>query len=186
MADFLSIPADLSDLLHAVPMSQGDMVSRLLGMLAEACRLDEDTDELFMDVIGQVLRLLRLRHQTLTSLSQHKQDTTADLLPRLMHARQFIEANYLEPIKTEDVADYVALSEFHFARLFKAAFEVTVHQFVLRLRLNEARHMLEASQQTVTDVSLEVGYSSLSAFIRAFRLQFGMTPSDYRARFKQN
>ncbi len=186
MATFLGVPASIGDLFHAVPMSQGDMISRLLEMLAQASRCDGDTEELFMEVIGQVLRLLRLRHQTLGSLSQHKQNTTDDLLPRLMHARQFIEANYLEPIKTEDVADYVALSEFHFARLFKAAFEVTVHQFVLRLRLNEARHLLESSQQSVTDVSLAVGYSSLSAFIRAFRLQFGMTPTTYRARFQQN
>lgn len=100
-----------------------------------------------------------------------------------MQARQFIEARYLEPIKTKDIADHIALSEYHFARLFKTAFTMTVHQFVIRLRLNESRHLLEQTEHHITDVALMVGYNSLSAYINAFRRQFSVSPSIYRANF---
>jgi len=183
MADFLDIPADFNTLLHAVPLKKGDSISSLLDLLAKNIDTTEEANDIFMSIIGEILRLMRLRYEALLKLSQHKQNTIADILPRLLQARQFIEAEYSEAIKTEDVARYVALSEYHFARLFKTAFETTVHQYVLRLRLNQARYLLEAND-SVTDVSLSVGYNSLSAFITAFRKYFGLTPSAYRAQFQ--
>jgi AraC family transcriptional regulator len=187
MAGFLNIPMTLRHLLHAIPLLQGDTVSHLLQDLELAHQTNPnyaETEEIFMEIIGRILHLMILRHQTLLSLLGRKQDTITDLLPRMLQARQFIEARYLEPIKTQDVADHVALSEYHFARLFKAAFEVTVHQFVLRLRLDKARHLLESSVMRITDIAYAVGYNSLSAFINAFRRQFGVPPSAYRARFQ--
>lgn len=187
MAKFLGIPADLGYLLHAIPLPHGDTLSRLLQLLASTLQATPDRDEaeeLFMEVVGQVLRLLRLRHDAMASLTGHKKNTVHDLLPRLLQARQFIEARYLEPIKTQSVAQHVALSEYHFARLFKTAFDITVHQYVVRLRLDKARHLLEASEMRVTDIALTIGYKSLSAFIHAFRRHFGMTPSAYQSLFK--
>lgn len=183
MAGFLGIPPDLGELLHGVPLPQGDAVSRTLRGLADAIhsgRPHEETEELFLEVVGHTLGLLRLRGEGLLGLSGHRRNTVDDLLPRLLRARQFIEARCLEPIKTRDVARHVALSEYHFARLFKAAFDVTVHQYALRLRLAEARRLLEASEASVTEIALSIGYSSLSAFIHAFRRQFGQTPTSYR------
>jgi AraC-like DNA-binding protein len=186
IAQFLQIPADLNQLLHGIPLLRGDMLSQLLDYLAAIAMNEPDPDELddlFFEVVGQVLQLMRLRHQALLSLAPHKRDTIDDLLPRLLQARQFIEAQFLQPIKTSDAADHVAISEYHFARLFKAAFEVTVHQYVMRLRLNASRHLLEQPESSVTNVALLVGYNSMSAFINAFRRQFGVSPSRYRARF---
>lgn len=183
MADFLSIPFDMTHLLHAVPLPQGDTLSQVLRLMADTLHDPEQTEELFMEVVGQILRLLRLRHQTLVNLAHHKVATVNDLIPCLLQARQFIEANCLEAIQTPDAARYVGLSEYHFARLFKTAFDITMHQYVLRLRLNHARYLLELSEMSITDISLTVGYSSLSAFIHAFRHYNGITPSDYRAQF---
>lgn len=187
MADFLGIPADLTDLLHAVPLLQGDQISQLLWLMAPIGRHDdrEAVAELFLEVVGQVLQLMRLRHQALLGLSGHKKSTVSDLLPRLLQARQLIEARCPEPLKTEDVAAHVALSSYHFARLFKTAFDVTVHQYTLRLRFEQARHLLAQPGATVTDTALTVGYSSLSAFIHAFRRHFGLTPAAYQARLQR-
>lgn len=188
MADFLDIPADLTDLLHAAPLLQGDRISQLLRLMAIANHHHHrvQTEELFLEVVGQVLHLMRLRHQALLGLAGHKESTVADLLLRLLRARQFIEARCPDPVKTEDVAAHVALSQYHFARLFKTAFNVTVHQYALRLRFEKARHLLEQPGATVTDTALTVGYSSLSAFTNAFRRRFGVSPSVYRARFQES
>ncbi|KAA3642825.1 MAG: AraC family transcriptional regulator [Chloroflexi bacterium] len=185
MAGFLGIPADLNQLLHAVPLLQGDTVSQFLqGLIATEDMTHAAAEEPFMDIIGQVLHLQRLRHQALLNLSSYKRNTISELLPRLLQARQYIEARYLHPIKTKQVAGHVALSEYHFARLFKTTFDVTVRQYVIRLRLDEARRLLESTDKRVTDIGLEVGYTSLSAFINAFRRQVGISPSGYRSQFQ--
>lgn len=183
MAEFLNLPFELTDLLHAVPLPQGDAFSRVLRLMVDAVHDREQTEELFMEVVGQVLRMLRVRHQLLMNLAQHRENTVTGLMPGLLQARQFIDAHYLEALHTSDIARRAALSEYHFARLFKAAFDITVHQYVLRLRLNHARYLLESSAMSITDVAGVVGYNSLSAFIHAFRVYCGMTPSEYRSRF---
>lgn len=184
MADFLNIPSQFRDLLHAVPLKKGDEISKLLGLLIRSFDDSQIVEELMMEIVSEVLRLLRLRHEGLLKLSEYKSSTIDDLLPSLLQARQYIEADYLAPIKTVDVANYVAISEYHFARLFKTTFDSTVHQYVMRLRLNEARNLLETSEESITDIAFSVGYNSLSAFIHAFRKQFSMTPSAFRAQFQ--
>ncbi len=183
MAEFLEIPAQFSELLDGVPLPKGDTMSDLLHMLAVEQNM-HTADDLFLDAVGQVLQLLRLRHATVQSLTHNKKSTQADLVPRLLQARQFIEVHYLDAIKTVDVANHVALSEYHFARLFKSAFDMTVHQYVIRLRLDKARRRLEFSDDRITDIALDVGYNSLSAFINAFRKYCGVSPSVYKTKFK--
>lgn len=183
MADFLNIPPGLNQLLHNVPLPQGDELSFLLAELAKACAPPAQlalADELLLDVVGEVLRLLRLRQQALGALAQRKQSTVDDLLPRLLQARQLVEARFLDDLKVAEVATAVTLSAFHFARLFKAAFGESLYQFIKRLRLDEARHRLLADDVSVTELSLQVGYSSLSSFIHAFRQRFGHSPAQYR------
>ena len=141
-------------------------------------------DEGLLEVVGELLRLLRLRQQALAALVQRKQSTVDDLLPRLLQARQLVEARFLDDLQVADVAGAVALSEYYFARLFKAAFSETLYQFVKRLRLDEARHRLLASNVAVTELGLQVGYSSLSSFIHAFRRRFGLSPAQYRTQWQ--
>lgn len=187
MAQFLGIPDNLHQLLHGVPLLQGDQMSAVAAELAAACRPPltlEITEDLFLEVVGEVLRLMRLRHQALERLAGHKHATVADLLPRLLQARQFVEARYTQDFKTQEVADYVGLSEFHFARLFRTAFDVTLRQYVIRLRLDEARRLLEQPAATVTETAFAVGYGSLSSFIHAFGRRFGRSPAQYQAQVK--
>ena len=183
MARFLGIPPGLNQLLHNVPLPQGDELSHLLADLVHACTPPENlaaVEELLLEVVGELIRLLRLRQQALVALAPRKQSTVADLLPRLLQARQLVEARFLDDLQVSDVATAVSLSEFHFSRLFKAAFGESLYQFVKRLRLDEARRRLLDEAVSVTELSLAVGYSSLSSFIHAFRRRFGLSPAQYR------
>lgn len=187
MADFLGISPELNQLMHNVPLPQGDELSYLLAEMVKACTppLDLQTaDDLMLEVVGELLRMMRFRQQALAALAPRKQSTVDDLLPRLLQARQLVEARFLEELQVADVATAVSLSQFHFARLFKAAFGESLYQFIKRLRLDEARFRLMESDLSVTEVSLQVGYSSLSSFINAFRRRFGMSPSQYRTLFE--
>ena len=183
MARFLNISDDLQQLLHGVPLLQGDHLSlsaRQLVLGVETAVSAHEQETLFLEVVGDVLQLMRLRHQALLRLGHHKQQTVQEMVPLLLQARQFVEARYSERFTTQAVANTVGLSEFHFARLFRAAFDVTLRQYVIQLRLDAARLLLEQEPVRVTDVAYKVGYGSLSTFINAFSQRFGLSPKQYQ------
>ncbi|HET9830724.1 MAG TPA: helix-turn-helix transcriptional regulator, partial [Vicinamibacterales bacterium] len=81
-----------------------------------------------------------------------------------------------------ELAARTGLSPFHLHRVFSAATGETPKQYGLRIRLSQAGALLLTSGQSVLSVAMSCGFRSPEVFTRAFRRQFGMTPSAYRAR----
>jgi AraC-like DNA-binding protein len=67
----------------------------------------------------------------------------------------------------------VALSPFHFLRLFSRALGVTPHQYLVRARLRRAARLLAERERRITDVALDVGFADLSNFVRTFHRAAG-------------
>jgi AraC-like DNA-binding protein len=82
------------------------------------------------------------------------------------------------------LAREVQISRFHFIRQFEAVFGVTPHQFRIQSRVDLAKHLLAMGQHSVTDVCMEVGFSSLGSFSALFTRRVGQTPSAYRRRVR--
>ena len=101
---------------------------------------------------------------------------------RLCRARDMLREVHDVPLAIDEVAREAAMSPFHFIRQFHALFGDTPHQFRTRARLDRARHLLALGDHSVTDVCMEVGFSSLGTFSRTFRDIVGETPSRFRAR----
>jgi AraC-like DNA-binding protein len=99
---------------------------------------------------------------------------------RLARARDFLAAGYNERIPLERAAREACLSPFHFQRMFARVFGETPHEFVTRLRMDTAKRLLASGEMPVTDVCLEVGYSSIGTFSARFAAQIGRAPSEYR------
>jgi AraC-like DNA-binding protein len=72
------------------------------------------------------------------------------------------------------------MSQYHFIRLFKAVFGETPKQCQLRARLERAKHLLMLTETSVTDICMEVGFSSLGTFSTVFARRLGVSPSTYR------
>jgi AraC-like DNA-binding protein len=90
-----------------------------------------------------------------------------------------------EPSPTiADLAREVQMSPFHFIRRFESVFGVTPHQFRIQARLDMARHLLAAGRHSVTEVCMEVGFSSLGSFSALFTHRVGEAPSAYRRRVR--
>ena len=99
---------------------------------------------------------------------------------RLVRSRDFLAANIGASVKLEDAARVACLSPFHYHRMFARAFGQTPHEFLTQLRLDRAKAILGNDTLAVTDVCLEVGYSSLGTFSSTFSAIVGCSPSEYR------
>jgi AraC-like DNA-binding protein len=88
------------------------------------------------------------------------------------------------PLTIEEVAREAAMSPFHFIRRFNSLFGHTPHQFRIRGQLDRAKHLLAFGNHSITDVCLEVGFSSLGSFSDLFARRVGVPPSTYRRRFR--
>jgi AraC-like DNA-binding protein len=102
--------------------------------------------------------------------------TQEELYRRLQIAREFLHGTVGERVSLETVAREACLSRYHLHRAFTRTFRQTPHAYLTTLRLNRARSLLR-NGCSVTEVALEVGFSSMSAFSRLFRAHFGASPS---------
>lgn len=130
-------------------------------------------------------RILDDLRQLMWGANAMRQDETemvrqsfADL--HLSRAMEYIRSHYKESIKIDDVAAIALQSRFHFIRSFKLATGYTPYQFVLHLRMEEARRLLKKTAYTVTEISLMLGFSTPSQFYRAFEKTVKLTPEQYR------
>ena len=103
-----------------------------------------------------------------------------DLNRRLLRARDAMDLAYAEPLNVPAVAAVAHVSEAHFIRNFRAVFGETPHRYLQRRRVERSMFLLRETDRSVTDVCLDVGFTSLGTFSRMFREIVGETPSGYR------
>ncbi|MFI7668727.1 helix-turn-helix transcriptional regulator [Nocardia sp. NPDC049526] len=105
------------------------------------------------------------------------------LLPHLRRARDLADRNYAEPLNLDELAAAARVSKYHFLRAFAAVYGVTPAAYLAERRIERAQDYLRATNLTVTEVCMLVGYSSLGSFSSKFRQLVGVTPSEYQAKF---
>jgi AraC-like DNA-binding protein len=104
-------------------------------------------------------------------------------LRRLLRARDLARASFDRDVRVADLAKAAKLSRAHFLRSFAQAFGVTPHEFVIQLRIEEARREL-AKGASVTEACMAVGFSSLGSFSRLFASRVGESPRAWQRRVR--
>lgn len=102
---------------------------------------------------------------------------------RLRKAKDIMLAHLSTGIATPDVARHVGLSTHHFLRAFAAATGQTPHQWMLTQRIDRAMALLRKGDLSITEIALELGFSSPSHFATSFRRIAGVTPRQWRDRY---
>jgi AraC-like DNA-binding protein len=101
---------------------------------------------------------------------------------RMLRARDAMDRSYAEPLDIAALAAIACVSPAHFIRTFKATFGETPHRYLQRRRVERAMVQLRSSEESVTDICMAVGFSSLGTFSRVFAAVVGEPPSVYRRR----
>lgn len=106
---------------------------------------------------------------------------TAELLRRLLRAKDRMDAASNEEWSIHRLARVSCVSEAHFARSFKEAFGLPPHRYLLTRRIERAIALLRDTDLPITDIAFQTGWKSLGTFGRTFRDIMGVSPGDLRA-----
>ena len=92
----------------------------------------------------------------------------------------YINNHFTEDLSLEGVAAQAGFSKFHFSRLFKQYTDSTFYKYLNQKRIEFAKTLLQDPGVSVTEVAFKSGFSSLSAFLRMFKLMNNCTPTEFR------
>lgn len=98
----------------------------------------------------------------------------------VQEAIEYLGNNYTESLSLDELAAFVNYSKSHFCYLFKAVTGMTYIEYLHQLRITQAKKLLLETKKTITDISYEVGYHTITHFNKHFKLITGMTPTQYR------
>ncbi len=139
-----------------------------------------DSSEIFYYLSRQLLIHQKGVSDHHNKLEVRKKSTATELFDRLIKAKNMIDD---EPEKEWSVATLsraVALSEFHFFRTFKKAFNVSPYQYIIRQRIVKASVLLQQKSYSVAETALIAGFADIYSFSKAFKKYKGVCPSAYQ------
>lgn len=101
-------------------------------------------------------------------------------LSDILKTVEYMDANYKEEIRIEDLTQLSHLSETHFRRKFSEYMKITPGEYINLLRVKKACELLRYTDCSIGDVGIQAGFRTDSAFIRNFRKFVGTTPREWR------
>lgn len=170
---FVNRPAGFSHCLHLGEHRQ--LLDPLFdGFYKEAKGAQAFTDERLICLLGELLITLYRLQPTAFSVPMGRADET------VCRVKAYIDEHYAEPIAVGELASLFYLSNCHLSHIFRRVTGYTLKQYLLLCRLAEARTLLYHTNESIGSIALQVGFADVNNFIRYFRQQIGLTPSQYR------
>jgi AraC-like DNA-binding protein len=99
--------------------------------------------------------------------------------------RDYIYRNYHNKIYLEDIADSIGVSTGHLSRVFRADMGMSIQDYIQKFRVERAANLLKYSEAGISEISDYVCFHSQSHFGNVFKRYIGMTPGQYREKFKE-
>ncbi|WP_214784775.1 MULTISPECIES: response regulator [unclassified Exiguobacterium] len=93
---------------------------------------------------------------------------------------KYIEQHFAEELSLQGMSERFYLSREYISRRFKQQYGVNLSEYVLTIRMNEAKRLLETSRQRIYEVAQAVGFSDDKYFRKVFKKQVGVTPNEFR------
>lgn len=114
------------------------------------------------------------------SLAPRQAESNTLIQSRLQIMLQFIHEHFSHKIALEDIAKAASISKSEALRCFHFGVHTTPVNYLIEYRLDRARQLLLTTRNTITDISLTVGFESVGYFCRKFKKTFGVSPKGFR------
>ena len=170
--------------LYSICMQVFDYVERLI---EKNCRDTIDRIHVLQELkialleantLNGVVRALR---EQVNALARHYfNDESSGQNQHIRKAIAYIQENYGSPLKLEDVAKHVYLNPTYFSEIFKMECKVNFSDYLLDIRIENAKKMLRETDLSVAQIAAKVGYSDAKYFSKIFTKVVGIKPTGYR------
>lgn len=161
--------------LHVSGFSDS-LLAQLMDSLWQAGDTANAAGRLFADTAATAT-VARLLHLSGMPPLANKGGLASRHLARII---EYIEARLADDISLDEIATIAGMSAFHVCRAFKQSTGLPPHRYLMRLRLQRAKAMLETTNLPITEIAAQVGYDDPGYLVRLFRAHFGTNPANYR------
>lgn len=135
--------------------------------------------------VRQQLSQLLLLVQTHCAANQPPDNQRLRNARRIKQMLQYIHSHFAQDITVADIAQSAAISESECLRCFRATIHQTPKEYLRQYRIRQSAQLLSTTEEKISAVAAECGFSDMSFFAKTFREYSGMTPSEYRAAQRQ-
>ena len=118
--------------------------------------------------------------QHVMQVSAVKRGTQIEIYKRLCLAKDVLHSSFMDKLDIAEISSVACLSVPQLIRQFKSVFHCTPHQYLMRLRLQHAAERLAQTEEQVSTITWQSGFENTSAFCRAFKAAYGISPEAYR------
>jgi len=94
--------------------------------------------------------------------------------------KEYLQVHYQQEITLQEIADRFYLSREYISRKFKHEFKKTITDYLMEIRIEKAKQLLETSNLRIYEIAHYVGYQNEKYFSKVFKKLIGLTPNEYR------
>jgi AraC family transcriptional regulator len=157
----------------------GAQLQHLVGALAAEATAGTPTGLVFVDALaaGVALQLLHQAGVARPRTERLRGGLAPGVRRRIL---ELIDARLDGNLSLTELADVAGLSPTHFARAFKESVGSAPHQYLMGLRIERARRLLDSPDAVLSDVAARTGFADQAHLTRLFKRQFGVTPGAFK------
>lgn len=155
-------------------------IEELFNKLSRYKNLIIPTD-FYYEIASELLLCDEHIKQKINQISSLKYSTKLEIYKRLEIAKHFLLNSLNGKFDLETLSSISCISKFHLIRLFKQTYGITPHRFFIREKINSIKNVIQQEpNKSLTDISVDFGYSNLYVFSKQFKAIYGVSPREYK------
>lgn len=162
--------------LYVTDSTLDEMLKRISIMSYDQVEMDEQ----LIFVLNHLLKVHKSEIKRSKKVEAVKPSSKIEIYRRLCIARDVLHSSYTTDVDLETIGREASMSVPQLVRQFKAVFNTTPHQYLRGIRLTQSARQLNTTSHSVQEIALTNGFENVSAFCRAFKNEFGVTPQAMR------
>lgn len=148
-------------------------------------QMKEQKNMFYLNIKAKMLELIAVAYKyDLLTRQVREGREEAGTVENLKKVLQYIGEHYSSPIRLSELAELVNMNEQYFCRYFKKNIGKTITEYINVIRVEKAATALAETEDKIIDIASACGFDNTGYFIRRFKKEKGMTPSEYRKKSK--
>lgn len=148
-------------------------------------QMKEQKNMFYLNIKAKMLELIAVAYKyDLLTRQVREGREEAGTVENLKKVLQYIGEHYSSPIRLSELAELVNMNEQYFCRYFKKNIGKTITEYINVIRVEKAATALAETEDKIIDIASACGFDNIGYFIRRFKKEKDMTPSEYRKKSK--